>query len=784
MSGIEPTLPMRNGTGPLLGDSLIADVAPPQSVRPDALVDSLVGMRLGNYEILFVLGRGSYGTVYKAQDVKLGRHVAIKFLHEFLDARHEAMFLREAKAIAALSKHPSIVQIFEWSEHQGRNYFVLEFVGSNAAMLLRVNPTGLNPERAARIMTECAQGLAYAHKQNIIHRDIKPANILLEIEGGGAKLADFGVARFFDPATGSVNDAPGGTPGYIAPEIVRGEEGDPRSDIFSMGATLYELLCGQIPFPGRNALDIMEHIRNDNRISLRGRRPDAPEALAAVVDKALAHDPNARFQTAEAFSEAIQAFLKGSQTRPVEAPGEVVSKQEVETAKTRAFKTAEDAKRAGADKLAHAALSKAIDAFRDGEAHERLKQWSAARQTFEQAVGLFQDAEQKANKIMADIRALKAAQAAMEQARLRAQEVDAPALVPAAYAAAIAEDQAARKIPGLAAATRRYEKAREMYRLAMAEAQRHGEAELVEPRRTMERIRRNAQSMRVEHYANEEVAIAETLARKAEETLPDYQTAKQTYLLAIARYHEAMRVALERRRLESERQVRGPVESHGIEFAWVPPGAFQMGSAKGSPEERPVRMVTISHGFWMSTYPITQGQWRRIMGDNPSGFHGDDRLPVEKVSWNDCQEFVARLNKRGEGEFRLPSEAEWEYACRAGNAEEWCFGSNPQELDQYAWHPGNAAGRTHPVGEKRANAWGLHDMHGNVCEWCEDNWHKDYGAAYGDNRPWVSDRAGPRIARGGSWCVVAGDCRSAARGWYAPMDTQMDFMGFRICKNK
>jgi serine/threonine protein kinase len=206
------TVPMAERVRSSLDDSYFAPLSRREQERPDTVVDPMLGARLGNYEITFILGKGAYGTVYKARDIHLDRLVAIKFLHEFLDARHEAMFLREARAIAALGKHPAIVQIYEWSEYQGRNYFVLEFVPSNAAMLLRVNPGGLPPEKALGIATDCADGLAWANRQDIIHRDVKPANILLELEGGQTKLADFGVARFFDPASGSSSDMPGGTP--------------------------------------------------------------------------------------------------------------------------------------------------------------------------------------------------------------------------------------------------------------------------------------------------------------------------------------------------------------------------------------------------------------------------------------------------------------------------------------------------------------------------------------------------------------------------------------------
>jgi len=142
MTSDQPTVPMGGlARDTPITESILADVKSAVDSRPEAAADPLLGTQLGNYEVSFVLGKGAYGAVYKARDVKLGRFVAIKFLHAFLDTHHESMFLREAKAIASLGKHPSIVQIFEWSEYEGRNYFVLEFVGSNSAHQIPVNAT-------------------------------------------------------------------------------------------------------------------------------------------------------------------------------------------------------------------------------------------------------------------------------------------------------------------------------------------------------------------------------------------------------------------------------------------------------------------------------------------------------------------------------------------------------------------------------------------------------------------------------------------------------------------
>ncbi len=148
----------------------------------------------------------------------------------------------------------------------------------------------------------------------------------------------------------------------------------------------------------------------------------------------------------------------------------------------------------------------------------------------------------------------------------------------------------------------------------------------------------------------------------------------------------------------------------------VQPGSFLMGSERGDDDEAPVHEVTISQPFYLGKYEVTQAQWKKVMGSSPSRFKGANR-PVEQVSWYDCQEFIEKLNSKGNGVFRLPTEAEWEYACRAGTTDDYAG-----NLDEMGWYDKNNVGKTQPVGKKKANPWGLYDMHGNVSEWCQD-WH-------------------------------------------------------------
>ena len=199
----------------------------------------------------------------------------------------------------------------------------------------------------------------------------------------------------------------------------------------------------------------------------------------------------------------------------------------------------------------------------------------------------------------------------------------------------------------------------------------------------------------------------------------------------------------------------------------IPPGEFLMGSpdsdALAGGSEKPQHRVQISEPFYLGMCEVTQEQYRRVTGENPSRYKGDAQRPVERVSWNDAVEFCRQLSDTEGREYRLPTEAEWEYACRAGSTTKWCFGDSTAGLEDYAWYSANSGGQTHPVGQKSPNAWGLHDMHGNVYEWCAD-W---YGPGYYRNSP-PYDPIGAasgsdRVRRGGCWAGDAGRCRSASR---------------------
>jgi formylglycine-generating enzyme required for sulfatase activity/serine/threonine protein kinase len=206
----------------------------------------------------------------------------------------------------------------------------------------------------------------------------------------------------------------------------------------------------------------------------------------------------------------------------------------------------------------------------------------------------------------------------------------------------------------------------------------------------------------------------------------------------------------------------------GAKFVLIPAGTFTMGSPQSEPgrdNDETQHRVTISSAYYLQTTEVTQGQWKKVMGSNPSKFKncGDD-CPVEQVSWSDVQVFIRKLNSQeGTDKYRLPTEAEWEYACRAGTTTAYSFGDNESDLGDYGWYHGNSGNRTHPVGQKRPNPWGLYDVHGNVWEWTQ------------------TEEGSRRVFRGGSWPYNAGHCHSAFRYVSVP-GVRFNTLGFRLLR--
>ncbi len=257
--------------------------------------------------------------------------------------------------------------------------------------------------------------------------------------------------------------------------------------------------------------------------------------------------------------------------------------------------------------------------------------------------------------------------------------------------------------------------------------------------------------------------------------------------------------AAKRRQRETAEALGVPVEKEiqlgdglSMKMVLIPAGEFMMGSklspdevadryggkAKYFTDEHPRHSVSITEPFYMGVTEVTHEQYEAVMGEKPSHFDGKQN-PAELVTWNDATEFCKKLSQKTGETIRLPTEAQWEYACRAGSTSAYCFGESERQLGDYAWYDDNSDGKTHPVAQKKPNDWGLYDMHGNVWEWCRDWYDGDY---YENNT--ITNPTGPtsgsyRVVRGGSWANYAYYVRSANRDCSDPSFTYLGF-GFRV----
>ena len=265
---------------------------------------------IGHYKVDSELGRGGMGVVYKAHEAALDRYVAIKMLANQVagDQQMVARFQREARSVAALN-HPNVTQIYFIGQEKGQPYFVMEFVDGETLSRLIRRELRLPTDLAARILLQAASGLEAAHRRGIIHRDIKPANIMISKQGL-VKVTDFGIARLQDPlqkltATGEFL----GTPGYLSPEVCLGEEMDHRSDIFSLGIVLYEMLTGITPFKNDSPLAMMREVVEAAIPNVRGLNDDVDDVLSAILDKMVAKKREQRYQSCREIISDLEAYL-------------------------------------------------------------------------------------------------------------------------------------------------------------------------------------------------------------------------------------------------------------------------------------------------------------------------------------------------------------------------------------------------------------------------------------------------------------------------------------------
>ena len=788
---------------------------------------------IGRIALLRRVGIGGMGAVYYAIHPRLSTEVAVKVLPPLVAERDPMMaerFISEARIAASLA-NDHVVRVLDVDVDGSLYFLVMEFVhGESAgAYAKRAGRPGLPEREAVEIVAAASNGLAAAHERGIIHRDIKPDNILIPRgDFARAKLADLGLAKpaFGGQSLGTLPSVAMGTPGYMAPEQVEDARlaGMP-ADVFAMGATMYALLSGRPPFVGTSLAAILRDTETKEPEPL-------PAAVAgplrAIVQKCLQKEPGARFADGRALLAALAAVRGGAPEvtlagipspdvdsydaamteaeiarTAAEAKDSSESWQKVVVAATRAEASAPDedllreAKELSAASQQRRDWAGAREAERAGDALKAamLAAKAVAAWPAPEALAQFH-AELSARKRVIDERSTRKRQFDQWAATARAEKDPVAAMALWRHAEILADHgsdqhEARRRLADLAAeATRenRTRRVRNLLREADAAAAagkleeaawKYREGLLLEPddAAAKEGLARVEATIRRRGY-DASIGAARDAVRKG-----DWAGVKSAADAALeSSPGDSAASNLQRDAIKHVRPERIDLPLGGRRFSFirVPAGTFTMGDVTGAADETP-HEVTLTSDVWMQTTPVTQSQWEAVAGSNPSHFKGADR-PVEHVSWSDVQEWITKFNPSAKEALagwraRLPSEAEWERACRAGTPTRWCFGDDEARVGEAAWFAGNAGGETHPVALKRPNAWGLHDMHGNVWEWCQDR-YAEYAAAP------ARDPAGPetgmyRVLRGGDWHAEAARTRSAVRR-YSVGSFRYSVVGFRL----
>jgi eukaryotic-like serine/threonine-protein kinase len=757
-------------TAALPGDGRSADTdeltAWKGRISPPEQADELG--RLGGYRLLRVLGRGGMGVVFEAEDPRLGRRVALKVVQPSIaddQATHDR-FLREARATAAV-EHENIVTIHQVGEDRGVPFLAMPLL-QGESLEDRLRREGRLPVAdVIRIGREIALGLSAAHEQGLIHRDIKPGNIWLDARSGRVKILDFGLARGTEQAADHITQTGAivGTPAYMAPEQAEGLTLDSRCDLFSLGCVLYRLATGELPFPGNSAIQILSCLATRTPPRVATVVPGFPPALSDLIAQLMAKSPAERPATADEVWRLLD--------RALETP--VAALQPVP--------------QSAAARGGWITIVAILTAMAGGG-------WWLFGVTIlliatNQGELTIQVDDPNIEVIVRQNDAEVYHKSTQRRFRVRPVNGEVEFLDPETGAVAL---------------TRKFELKRAGQRTTVSITAQ----QMMAARTPSAQVETALPSTDLSPLANppsSSITPSPAVAPFNAQAAQDYQSQWATSL--------GTPVAL--------------TDSIGIQMVLIPPGEFLMGSSdeqidevmklaeqlgadqtakKRIPKaERPQHRVVLTRPFMMGVTEVTIGQFKQFAA--ATGFQSDaekaaiaagptpltvvqtylnpgyavtDSFPVATVTWNDAVAFCEWLSRQEGVKYRLPTEAEWEFSCRAGSTTHYFFGDNYEQLDQYAWWARNNNRIAHPVGTKLPNPFGLYDMYGNLSEWCQDLWQENWYASGSTIEPLGPTEGVDRVTRGGGGANAnAIRCRSAFRAFDTPL-YRPNHNGFRVVR--
>ncbi len=715
--------------------------------------------------------------VIQAEDTNLGRTVALKFLKKnvkgITQTEQVEQFFREARSAAAL-EHPNIVQIYGFQQSHGRWFMIMEHMegGSLLELIERTGP--LSPRRACMFMADAASGIAEAHAAGALHRDIKPSNLLLT-RTARCKVADFGLVRpNIEGDSFRLSSMPVGSRHYVAPEILRNEPATPAADVYSLAATLYTVMAGRPPFPSDDRHELDRMIREGATPDLRELVPHAPARIVELIHRCMDRNPRLR-PNAHEFASILRAELAElTDSGGMGSLTSVGSSSVLRSASVAGMPSPTlQSPSSVAPVLAVAPVP--APAPRKGSPLNIAIGVSVAV-----VIGLL---------LVIVLRPSGGGSPVAPAPVTQAPPAPVPAPVPAAQ-------PTAQQVADLAALKARTDLLLEHTAKLEAAAQSarvHAADQAAQQKAEHEQQFQDLQS-RAAELAGKARTGNDPAAAAAMEVL-DKALAIQPGNAACTKLKAAL-AALPHQKA-GDRLENGI----GMTLSYIPSGSYVMGSPageKGRDEDENQVRVTITRPFYMGRTEVTQSQWQAVMGEyyksadgigDATQFIGPD-MPVHNVSWNDAVAFCKRLSEKEHRTYRLPSEAEWEYACRAGTTTPFNTGDNltsaQAQIDASEPYIGTTRGRTPQRTQRVAsfppNAWGLYDMHGNVAQWCAD-WYASLpiGEATDPKGPAqpTSLESANRVVRGGAWCQPARTARSASRWNYSPV-IKTNYIGFRV----
>jgi len=800
---------------------------------------------LGRYRLEKVLGEGAMGMVYLALDKTLHRRVALK-IPKFKgedDADQIKRFHREARAAAALH-HRNICPVYDTGKIDGVRYISMSYIGGQPLDEL-IDPDELQPPQLVAVLVrKLALAMQKAHDAGVLHRDLKPSNIIIDNEGEPV-LMDFGLAVRFGPSQQSRLTQSGtllGTPAYMSPEQVEGNPAHigPPADIYSLGVILYEMLTGDVPFGGSVAA-VIGQIVTQQPLRPSELNPKVDRQLQSICLKAMAKQPDDRYESmgdmARALSAVSVASAPSSELKPqpitsADAPivfdaPPVDSEDEFIEGRCGSCGMINDTSRNFCKACGSALMVPCLSCEVEIGSWEKfcpncgsnvpdtLKARQSELDGLMESVRSLRDSHQfdeaiaEAKKFFDEEDARFSEYCEWATTTIQELETELKEWASTCRIAAgetIWEKQPVELDSSLSHAPRTRDKGQRLEAIASSAWKRQpmlrfavgamGAILLLVTVLTWIVMQTTA-----EHEVETIAAVPITDEPITDEPVTDEPVTDQAPGSEWDAYPSVSEVmaaqqsrAVKKHMKPAQLALGDPiVNSIGMVLVPIPAGQFQMGSPDSDndaeDDQKPQHQVKITKPFYLAAYEVTQSQYEKVMGTRPWQGQiyvedGPDN-PATYVSHDDAVDFCRKLSTQEGVEYRLPTEAEWEYACRAGTTTIYSFGDDTSKLGQHAWYDKNAWNvdekYAHGVGQKLPNRWGLFDMHGNVFEWCQD-WHGDY------RRGSVTDPSGAslgsvRVYRGGSWKVrlLSGLCHSANRRG-TPGRRRHD-LGFRVLRS-